>query len=69
VADHSRIGDRTMLGAKSGVHGEVPADQKLLGSPPIPIEEELRVMLCRRKLPDMVKDIREIKKKLKASES
>ena len=69
VADHSRIGDRTMLGAKSGVHGDVPADQKLLGSPPIPIEEELRVMVCRRKLPEMWKDIREIKKKLKASES
>jgi UDP-3-O-[3-hydroxymyristoyl] glucosamine N-acyltransferase len=69
VADHSRIGDRTMIGAKSGVHGDVPADQRLLGAPATSAAEQLRIMSSLEKLPEMRKDLRELKKKLRLDES
>jgi UDP-3-O-[3-hydroxymyristoyl] glucosamine N-acyltransferase len=69
VADHCRIGDRTMLGARSGVHKDLPADQKLLGAPPTPIGEQLRIMMSLEKLPEIRKQIREIRKHLGLAES
>jgi UDP-3-O-[3-hydroxymyristoyl] glucosamine N-acyltransferase len=68
VADHCRIGDRTMIGAKSGAHGDIPADQKLLGVPATQAAEQLRIMSSLEKLPEMRKDLRELKKLLKPSE-
>jgi UDP-3-O-[3-hydroxymyristoyl] glucosamine N-acyltransferase len=68
IADHSRIGDRTMIGAKSGVHGDVPPDQKLLGVPATPVADQLRILSSLEKLPEMRRDLRELKKLLKPSE-
>ena len=68
VADHARIGDRVMFGAKSGVHGDIAPDQKMLGAPATPVAEQLRIMSSLEKLPEMRKDIRELKKLLKAAE-
>jgi UDP-3-O-[3-hydroxymyristoyl] glucosamine N-acyltransferase len=69
IADHCRIGDRTMLGAKSGVHNDIPADQKMLGVPATPVADQLRILMSLEKLPEMRKDIRELKKLLKPSQS
>jgi UDP-3-O-[3-hydroxymyristoyl] glucosamine N-acyltransferase len=69
IADHCRIGDRTMLGAKCGVHKDIPADQKMLGAPATPAGEQLRILMSLEKLPEMRKDIRELKKHLKGTES
>lgn len=69
VADHSRIGDRVMIGAKSGVHGDIPAGQRLLGAPATNAAEQLRIMSTLEKLPEMRKDLREIKKLLKLTDS
>jgi UDP-3-O-[3-hydroxymyristoyl] glucosamine N-acyltransferase len=68
IADHARIGDRAMLGAKSGIHGEVPADAKMLGAPATPAADQLRIMSSLEKLPKMLKEIREIKKKLRLAD-
>jgi UDP-3-O-[3-hydroxymyristoyl] glucosamine N-acyltransferase len=64
IADHCRIGDRTMLGAKCGVHKDIPPDQKMLGAPATPAAEQLRILMSLEKLPEMRKDIRELKKHL-----
>ncbi|HEX3148091.1 MAG TPA: UDP-3-O-(3-hydroxymyristoyl)glucosamine N-acyltransferase [Gemmataceae bacterium] len=69
IADHCRIGDRTMLGAKSGVHSDIPSDQKMLGAPATPVSEQLRILSSLEKLPEMRKDIRELKKHLRVPES
>jgi UDP-3-O-[3-hydroxymyristoyl] glucosamine N-acyltransferase len=69
IADHCRIGDRTMLGAKCGVHKDIPADQKMLGAPATPVADQLRILSSLEKLPEMRKDIRELKKLLRAAES
>ena len=68
IADHCRIGDRTMLGAKSGVHNDIPADQKMLGVPATPVGDQLRILSCLDKLPEMRKELRELKKLLKPSD-
>lgn len=68
IADHCRIGDRTLLGAKAGVHKDVPADQKMLGAPATPASEQMRIMSSLEKLPEIRKDLREIKKQLGMSE-
>jgi UDP-3-O-[3-hydroxymyristoyl] glucosamine N-acyltransferase len=69
IADHCRIGDRTMLGAKCGVHKDIPADQKMLGAPATPVADQLRILSSLEKLPEMRKDIRELKKLLRAADS
>ena len=69
IADHCRIGDRTMLGAKCGVHKDIPADQRMLGAPATPAADQLRILTSLEKLPEMRKDIRELKKLLKPSDT
>ena len=69
VADHCKIGDRSVLGAKAGVHKDVPADQKMLGAPATPAADQMRIMSSLEKLPEIRKDIREIKKQLGISDS
>jgi UDP-3-O-[3-hydroxymyristoyl] glucosamine N-acyltransferase len=69
IVDHCRIGDRTQLGAKSGVHKDIPADQKMLGAPAIPAADQLRVMTSLEKLPEIRKDVRQIKKYLGLADS
>lgn len=64
VADHCRIGDRVMLGAKSGVHNDIGPDQKMLGAPATPLAEQLRILSSLDKLPEMRKELRELKKLL-----
>jgi UDP-3-O-[3-hydroxymyristoyl] glucosamine N-acyltransferase len=58
-----------MLGAKSGVHGDVAPDQKLLGAPATPLADQLRILSSLEKLPEMRKDIRELKKLLRAADA
>jgi UDP-3-O-[3-hydroxymyristoyl] glucosamine N-acyltransferase len=65
VADHCRIGDRVMLGAKSGVHNDIGPDQKMLGAPATPLVDQLRILSSLDKLPEIRKDIRELKKLLR----
>jgi UDP-3-O-[3-hydroxymyristoyl] glucosamine N-acyltransferase len=69
ISDHCRIGDRTMIGAKSGVHKDVPADQRILGAPATSAADQLRILSSLEKLPEMRKDLRELKKLLKPSGS
>jgi UDP-3-O-[3-hydroxymyristoyl] glucosamine N-acyltransferase len=64
IVDHVHIGDRTMIGAGSGVPGDIAADQCVLGAPARPIRDQKRILVTLDKLPDMYKDVRRIKQKL-----
>ena len=64
VADHVRIGDDCVIGAKSGVAANVPPRSVLLGTPALPREETLRIVLATRQLPRLVETVRAIKKRL-----
>ena len=64
VADHVTIGDEVQIAASSKVPNDVPAGQKLLGTPALPVNEARRILVSMPKLPDLIKDMREVKKRL-----
>ncbi|MCF0202377.1 MAG: UDP-3-O-(3-hydroxymyristoyl)glucosamine N-acyltransferase [Bacteroidaceae bacterium] len=62
-AGHATIGDRTMLGAQSGVPGNLKGGQTLIGTPPMEPRQYFKCNAIFRKLPEMYKDLEELKKK------
>lgn len=58
------IGNGTRIGAQSGVHVSIDPNLTVLGSPPRPIKEELSLIVYRSKLPEIFKDVKQIKQKL-----
>ena len=69
VVDHCRIGDRSMLGGRSGVHRDIPPDQKWFGAPATLAADQMRIIHALERLPEMRKDLREIKKQLGQTDS
>jgi UDP-3-O-[3-hydroxymyristoyl] glucosamine N-acyltransferase len=51
-----------MLGAQSGVTGNVAPNQMLSGNPPIPVKEHLKVKASLKKLPGLVKAVKRLEK-------
>jgi UDP-3-O-[3-hydroxymyristoyl] glucosamine N-acyltransferase len=64
VADHLHIGDQAILGAKAGVHKDVPAKARMLGAPATPDREQMRIMMSLERLPELRKDVKKIKQHL-----
>jgi UDP-3-O-[3-hydroxymyristoyl] glucosamine N-acyltransferase len=58
IADHVHLGQGSTLGAKSGVHKDVPAGETWVGYPARPDHEELRVVMATMKLPEMRRTLR-----------
>lgn len=55
VKDHVLIGAGARLGARSAVHGDVPAGETWLGEPARPVKEAMRVYAALRYLPELVR--------------
>lgn len=64
IGGHVNIGDNTIIAAQSGVSKSVPANSIVMGSPVKPIMEEKRIIACMRKLPELLKAVRELKNRL-----
>jgi UDP-3-O-[3-hydroxymyristoyl] glucosamine N-acyltransferase len=64
IADHIHIGDQAQVGAQSGVMRDVPAGERMFGSPAFPERDQKRVVLCMTKLPAMYRDVQRIKERL-----
>lgn len=64
IADHIRIGDFTIIAAKTGVAGNVPPNSIIAGYPETEIRLWRRIQASLSRLPEIIKDIREIKGKL-----
>ncbi len=69
VADHRVIADGVMAGARSLISENVPAGQKVLGFPARDIKAEMKSISLYRKLPDIVKQIKELEKKVERLEA
>ena len=63
IAGHLTIGDHTIVAAQSGVSHSLPGGQPYLGNPAIPINQERRLIIYRKKLPDLFSQVDELKKK------
>jgi UDP-3-O-[3-hydroxymyristoyl] glucosamine N-acyltransferase len=68
VVDHVEIGDNVMVGAQSGVYTDVPPNQVVSGSPPLPHRQFLRVVAVWTKLPEMKKELDRVRKQFEALE-
>jgi UDP-3-O-[3-hydroxymyristoyl] glucosamine N-acyltransferase len=64
VVGHVRIGDGVMIGGQAGVTKDVPAGQRILGSPATPEREQKRILMSLEKLPDLRRDVRRLKQHL-----
>jgi UDP-3-O-[3-hydroxymyristoyl] glucosamine N-acyltransferase len=64
LADHVTVGSRVMIGARSGVAAEIPSDSNVLGAPAVPLQEQKRLLISLKKLPDLRDDVKKIKKHL-----
>jgi UDP-3-O-[3-hydroxymyristoyl] glucosamine N-acyltransferase len=58
-----------MLGAKSGVHQDIPAGSRMLGYPAIPDREQLKIWATMHKLPEMRKEFKTVLRKLEIKEA
>ncbi len=64
IRDHIKIGNRVMIGAQAGVGSDVPDGQTLLGSPAIDHKKWLRAHGIFTRLPEILKKINEIERKI-----
>jgi UDP-3-O-[3-hydroxymyristoyl] glucosamine N-acyltransferase len=64
VAGHLEIGDRVQVGGRGGVTTDLKAGEVVWGTPAHPLKDELRVLASIRRLPALLSDFKNIKKKL-----
>jgi len=64
IADHIEIGDRATVAARAGVIGDVPSDSIYSGYPARPHAQQMRTLALLQRLPEIVKDLEEIEKKI-----
>ncbi len=65
---HIEIGDGAMVGAQSGVSRSLEGGKKYFGYPAKPIGESMRIEAALRKLPDLIKRVKQLEKHLEKDE-
>jgi UDP-3-O-[3-hydroxymyristoyl] glucosamine N-acyltransferase len=65
LVGHIEIGDEAVVGAQSGVSKSLPGGRRYFGYPAKPMAESLRIEAGLRSLPDLLKRVSDIEKKLK----
>ena len=68
VKDHVTIGDNSMVCARAGIIGDVPRDSHVSGMPAVPHNEQMRAQAALLRLPELLKTIRSLEKRIKALE-
>jgi UDP-3-O-[3-hydroxymyristoyl] glucosamine N-acyltransferase len=64
IGDHLKIGERAILCAKAGVMHEIPAGQTFLGIPATPIREQMQILACTQKLPEMRSQVKDLTRQI-----
>lgn len=64
MADHTNVGDDVVFGGRVGVIGDITEPGEYFGMPPVPVKTAMRVMALQNRLPDMLKRIRDLEKKV-----
>lgn len=65
IAGHITIGNGNQIGAQSGIHSKTGDGNVLLGYPAVEAREFMREAAYRRRLGEMLSDIRNLKKEIK----
>jgi UDP-3-O-[3-hydroxymyristoyl] glucosamine N-acyltransferase len=61
---HLTVNENAIVYAQSGIGGDVPAGGRISGSPAFAANEWLRAITAFQKLPEILKSVRELKKKM-----
>jgi UDP-3-O-[3-hydroxymyristoyl] glucosamine N-acyltransferase len=64
IASHLKIGNQVTVASKSGVMNNIPDGEKWLGMPAQPDREMKRQFIAVQRLPDLLKRVAELEKKL-----
>lgn len=64
VKDHVHLQDRVQVGAQSGLMRDVSAGEVVFGSPAVPMRQKLREMAAATRMPDTLKQISAMEKRL-----
>ena len=64
IAGHLTIDDQVVIAAKSGVMHNIPAGEKWMGAPAQPDKQTKRQMLAVQQLPELIKRVRALEKRL-----
>ena len=64
VRDHVKVGNGVMVGAQSGIASDIPDGQIYSGTPAIPHKTWLRAQSIYSKLPEYIKRLLEIERKI-----
>ncbi len=64
IAGHLKLGNRVTVAAQAGIMNNIPDDEKWLGSPAQPDRQAKRQMIAITHLPDLLKRVAELEKKL-----
>ncbi|MEI9961016.1 MAG: hypothetical protein WDM76_07735 [Limisphaerales bacterium] len=64
IAGHLKIGNQVTVAAQSGVMHDIPDGEKWFGYPAQPDKDIKRQIIALRKLPELLKRITELEKKL-----
>ncbi|MEW6218177.1 MAG: UDP-3-O-(3-hydroxymyristoyl)glucosamine N-acyltransferase [Thermodesulfobacteriota bacterium] len=64
VSGHVTLGDGVTVGPKAGVHDHQPDGATVSGVPAIPHREWLRAAAAYRRLPELVKEVRELRRRV-----
>jgi UDP-3-O-[3-hydroxymyristoyl] glucosamine N-acyltransferase len=67
-ADHATVGDRVMAAGQAGLHGEIPDDQMVGGSPYSSLSDWRRYSAIIARLPEFARRLRALEKKVESSE-
>ncbi|MCQ2286164.1 MAG: UDP-3-O-(3-hydroxymyristoyl)glucosamine N-acyltransferase [Bacteroidales bacterium] len=69
INGHITIGDHVSAGAQSGVQQPAKDGEVLFGSPANPLREEQRLIIYKKRLPDLYNRVNQLEKKLKDQEN
>ena len=69
VSGHLTIHDDVIVYAQSGIGGDVPAGARISGSPAFAASEWLRAITAFPKLPELLKTVRDLKKRIEQLEN
>ena len=64
LRDHVQIADGVMIGAQAGVSESLLEGGKYLGSPAVPIRQEIQCLMARQKLPELRKLVRKLEREM-----
>lgn len=64
VAGHLKIGDRSIVGGKTGVPSTLKEGSVVSGNPAIPHKQWLKAAIAFQRLPDILNEVRELRKKI-----